>query len=328
MEPRFSAARSAPPGSATVQLVLVWNSPTGDLARMTQLAQLAKMIWRRAGQRQDSQSSSVSYQPLIHSVWVNFQPVTFGRGANTILGADWQLLHGPALAWTRLGGADICFGPGSFLQVNHAAVERALQAIQGFVPKAAAIVDLHAGLSLAATREARSVRCVEINPQAEAHFKQSAACLLAGLEAADRTNHSSSTASGVVAHSTRAGDSRSSSGGKSSSSGSTLPKLEYHVAAAGSNPGRWLEGAEVVIVDPPRKGLEPALLRFLASGEALGPHQGMQRLLYLSCGFPALMRDCDALLAGGQWRLVHAQGFLFFPGTNHVETLVVFDRVP
>ena len=172
------------------------------------------------------------------------------------------------------------------------------------------------------------MRCVEINPLAEAHFRESAARLLGQLqhdnrcEAALVLKHSSNGVRGV-ADSARNG-ARSSS---CSSGSSSLPNLEYHVAAAGSDPGRWLEGAEVVVVDPPRKGLEPALLRFLASGKAMSPHQGLQRLLYLSCGFPALMRDCDALLAGGQWRLVHAQGFLFFPGTNHVETLAVFDRV-
>lgn len=49
-----------------------------------------------------------------------------------------------------------------------------------------------------------------------------------------------------------------------------------------------------------------------------------QTLIYLSCGFSALMRDCDALLASGQWRLVHAHAFLFFPGTDSLETLAVF----
>jgi tRNA/tmRNA/rRNA uracil-C5-methylase (TrmA/RlmC/RlmD family) len=111
----------------------------------------------------------------------------------------------------------------------------------------------------------------------------------------------------------------------------------------------------VLVVDPPRKGLDPALLELLllpcpeadsgsssssndssssssssssksSSGDIRGPLWSVRRLVYLSCGFEALQRDADALLAGG-WRVSAAQGFLFFPGTDTIETLVVFDRV-
>lgn len=43
----------------------------------------------------------------------NFQP----ERTNTILGPDCRLLHGEPWAWARLGGVDVCFGPGSFMQV-------------------------------------------------------------------------------------------------------------------------------------------------------------------------------------------------------------------
>jgi hypothetical protein len=33
------------------------------------------------------------------------------------------------------------------------------------------------------------------------------------------------------------------------------------------------------------------------------------------------------LLGSGRWRLAHAEAFLFFPGTDSLETLAVFDRV-
>ena len=78
-----------------------------------------------------------------------------------------------------------------------------------------------------------------------------------------------------------------------------------------------------VTVDPPRKGLEPSLLHYLASSSP----PTLTRLLYLSCGFPALTRDTAALLGGGRWRLASAQAYLFFPGADHIETLAVFERV-
>ena len=51
----------------------------------------------------------------------------------------------------------------------------------------------------------------------------------------------------------------------------------------------------------------------------------LSRLIYLSCGFAAFQRDCDALVKSGEWRLTHAEGFNFFR-SDHVETLAVFDR--
>ena len=56
------------------------------------------------------------------------------------------------------------------------------------------------------------------------------------------------------------------------------------------------------------------------------PPSRLSRLIYLSCGFAAFQRDCDALVKSGEWRLTHAEGFNFFPGSDHVETLAVFDR--
>ena len=59
----------------------------------------------------------------------------------------------------------------------------------------------------------------------------------------------------------------------------------------------------------------------------------VRRLLYVSCGFPALARDLATLTAprpGGRrpvWRLAHAEGHVLFPGSDHLETLAVFDRV-
>jgi hypothetical protein len=37
------------------------------------------------------------------------------------------------------------------------------------------------------------------------------------------------------------------------------------------------------------------------------------------------MADTDALLAGG-WKLSSCSAFFFFPGTDSIETLAVFDR--
>ena len=117
------------------------------------------------------------------------------------------------------------------------------------------------------------------------------------------------------------------------------------------------DGAEVVIVDPPRKGLDPEVLDALT---ATAVHTGQpssypSRLIYISCGFKAFVRDASRLLglagspsssrrgkkalgkkalsarvskkALGKWRIVHAEGHVLFPGADHVETVAIFERV-
>lgn len=105
-------------------------------------------------------------------------------------------------------------------------------------------------------------------------------------------------------------------------------------------------GADVLIVDPPRKGLDEPVLQQLC--QAYNPNQlyaekanglshmprhainwtnDVKTLIYVSCGFDALARDCDQLLSSNAgWKLESATGYVLFPGSNHVETVVVLRR--
>lgn len=84
-------------------------------------------------------------------------------------------------------------------------------------------------------------------------------------------------------------------------------------------------GADTLIVDPPRKGLEPEVMTYLTAGKRDKLAGDLRRIVYVSCGFEALKRDAQALVAAG-WRVVHAEGFVLFPGSDHLETLCIFDR--
>ncbi len=66
----------------------------------------------------------------------------------------------------------------------------------------------------------------------------------------------------------------------------------------------------------------------IVNPNAISPN--IKRIIYVSCGFQALKRDANALITGGggnKWRVVHAEGFVLFPGSDHAETLCIFDRV-
>ena len=78
------------------------------------------------------------------------------------------------------------------------------------------------------------------------------------------------------------------------------------------------ERPAVVIVDPPRKG---------CSGELLAVINRMSpdRLVYVSCDPATLARDC-AVLYGMGWEVKAVQPYDLFPGTTHVETVVLMTK--
>mmetsp|Transcript_4105 Transcript_4105/g.8013 ORF Transcript_4105/g.8013 Transcript_4105/m.8013 type:complete len:721 (-) Transcript_4105:87-2249(-) len=105
-------------------------------------------------------------------------------------------------------------------------------------------------------------------------------------------------------------------------------------------------GADVIVVDPPRKGLEdPVLQQLCQPRNSNQPYvekadmlshlprhtinwtNNAKTLIYVSCGFDAIARDCDRLLSSSAgWKLESATGYVLFPGSNHVESVVVFRR--
>jgi tRNA/tmRNA/rRNA uracil-C5-methylase (TrmA/RlmC/RlmD family) len=71
--------------------------------------------------------------------------------------------------------------------------------------------------------------------------------------------------------------------------------------------------ADVVLLNPPRAGLSPAVRTALQEVEP-----PPRAILYVSCDPATLARDVAALSA---WRMVSVEGFDMFPQTAHVETL-------
>jgi len=67
---------------------------------------------------------------------------------------------------------------------------------------------------------------------------------------------------------------------------------------------------DILIVDPPRKGLDPKILKAIADSS-------LKQILYLSCNPESLKRDVEAL----GWKLDQAIGYHLFPNTDHIELL-------
>ena len=84
---------------------------------------------------------------------------------------------------------------------------------------------------------------------------------------------------------------------------------------------RWKEEgikADVIVVDPPRKGCDPALLETMI---AMKPN----RIVYVSCNPATLARDLRILEDGG-FRTVEVQPVDMFPHTTHVECVILMAR--
>lgn len=76
---------------------------------------------------------------------------------------------------------------------------------------------------------------------------------------------------------------------------------------------------DLVVVDPPRKGLSPQICDFLIKNEA-------KHLIYVSCEPSTLARDIKLLSAGG-FMLSNLSAFDMFPRTANVECVALLSKV-
>ncbi|MDA5110014.1 23S rRNA (uracil(1939)-C(5))-methyltransferase RlmD [Brevibacillus thermoruber] len=91
----------------------------------------------------------------------------------------------------------------------------------------------------------------------------------------------------------------------------------FHVGRAEVLMPKWAKQGvkpDVVVVDPPRTGLDDALIRSLLEVQP-------QRIVYVSCNPSTLGKDVAKLLA--RYELVSAQPLDMFPHTSHVESVAL-----
>ncbi len=87
------------------------------------------------------------------------------------------------------------------------------------------------------------------------------------------------------------------------------------VAAVASQLRQTLSKVDLAVLNPPRKGLQPAALAALLEFDA-------PTLVYVSCAPRSLARDLDKLLAVN-YRIAQIQPFDMFPQTEEVETVAL-----
>ncbi|KAG6789986.1 hypothetical protein POTOM_006129 [Populus tomentosa] len=239
--------------NSKVQVSLVWNSRNENSHNFEKLNALANFLWRNGGPKSDVR--------FIHSVWANFQTST----NNIIFGNRWRHLLGESGFWEHVGGIDVFLSPSSFGQANTRAFDNLLRKLQKYVPYGASVTDLYAGagaigLSLAATRKCRQ------DPRVQKNLGYSYFCEKLQFRISDTVMccilfTSLPLVTVVVLNNLFA-----------------ICELERQKATSVfsqtfnldvTEPLSWLMGSEVVVVDPPRKGLDASLLDVLRTISSL-----------------------------------------------------------
>jgi 23S rRNA (uracil1939-C5)-methyltransferase len=101
-----------------------------------------------------------------------------------------------------------------------------------------------------------------------------------------------------------------------------MKNVKFEVGASEDVIPRWKEQgieADVIVVDPPRKGCDPRLLDTILEMKP-------ERVVYVSCNPSTLARDLRVLEDGG-YRTVEVTPVDMFPHTVHVESVAMLVRI-
>ena len=100
-----------------------------------------------------------------------------------------------------------------------------------------------------------------------------------------------------------------------------IANAEFYAGAAEAVLPRLVEDGmklDAVVLDPPRKGADEAVLKAIAES-------GAEKIAYVSCDPATLARDCR-ILSGYGFEIVSVQPVDMFPFTGHVESVVLMSR--
>ena len=209
------------------------------------------------------------------------------ENTNVIMGKNIRLLWGQTYITDYIGNVKYQISPLSFYQVNPKQTENLYQCALDYAGLTGeeTVWDLYCGIgtiSLFLAQKAKKVYGVEIVPQAIEDANRNAE--INGIENAEFFV------------------------GKAEE---ILP--EYYENYAREHNGEKAY-ADVIVVDPPRKGCDEALLRTMTE---MSP----KRIVYVSCDSATLARDLKYLCENG-YRLEKVRAVDMFPMTVHVETVV------
>jgi 23S rRNA (uracil1939-C5)-methyltransferase len=223
-----------------------------------------------------------AHLPDVVGISNSFEPPS----ENAVLGRRHVTLVGNAEMEEEIEGIRFRVSPASFFQVNGEMVGKIFAYLEPLVAGSARIVDLYCGagtFALYFAKRGAHVVGIEENPNAVREAKANAELNAVAARTTFLTGRVDATL-------------RSARGAQT------------------------LAAADVVFLDPPRKGTDHGTLQALVATRA-------PQIWYLSCNPATLARDLAFLTAGG-YRLGAVQPFDMFPQTGHIEALAVLHAHP
>ena len=213
------------------------------------------------------------------------------RRDNVIMGDSYEILWGQGYITDYIGNVKYQISPLSFYQVNPVQTEK----LYGLALEYAdlkgdeTVWDLYCGIgtiSLFLAQKAKQVYGVEIVPQAIDDAKENAK-----INAIDNAEFFVGKAEEV------------------------LP--EYYAEYEREHNGETAH-ADVIVVDPPRKGCDETLLETIVKMQP-------EKVVYVSCDSATLARDLKYLCANG-YEITVCRGVDQFPQSVHVESIVLLSK--
>ena len=219
--------------------------------------------------------------------WPQLKGVTLNlqpKRSNTVFGEQTLCLQGQDAIEERFCNLSLELGTTTFFQVNTPRAERVVEQIRDWLSRSQAnqrVIDAYCGIGTIAL------------PLAAAGHR------VTGLEISRAS----------VRHAER------------NASRNRLTTTRFLDGDVARHLRELLPMHDALVVDPPRKGLDAAVLAMILN-------QPPQRLVYLSCDPATLARDLKQLAGdSGPYRIDRVQPMDFFPQTSHLECLVLMSRI-
>ncbi|MCH5182809.1 MAG: 23S rRNA (uracil(1939)-C(5))-methyltransferase RlmD [Oscillospiraceae bacterium] len=224
--------------------------------------------------------------PEVIGVSLNLNP----EAGNTILGRETRCLVGEPTLRDHLCGKRFSLSPTAFYQVNAACAEELYRkaAELAAVPENGVLLDLYCGagtVGLTMVNDEQKLFGVEVVPEAVENARKNA-----------------------------------------SDNGRTAENTQFVCGDASLGVQRCTEvfgKPDVIVVDPPRKGLSPEVISTLLTAAP-------ERIVYISCNPATLAANCASLCDPQNdvcYHVVTAIPFDMFPSTGHVETVALLERM-
>ena len=206
------------------------------------------------------------------------------RATNVIMGPVTKTIYGEDVIFDKLLGNQFAISAQSFYQVNPQQTEKLYQIAidKAQLSDRDVVIDAYCGIgtiSLAMARHAGDVFGVEVVSDAVADAKRNA-----------KLNH--------------------------------LDNVEFVANKAEYQMSKWQEMGmkpDVIVVDPPRKGLDETLIE---SATQMAP----KRVVYVSCNPSTLVRDIQRFAERGYHVVGPIQPVDQFPQTPHIESVTLLER--